>query len=241
MAAHGPDTGDPAQAPVVDIGDAFTGEKSESTLTVLIAFGANFPVAVAKTWSDVDLSRDDREPMLAIRLRALEARIRESPAVVDCTLSLSAPDEPALSLMAVRSSDVGRRRAPPCSRTHAEQLELVVDVGCTRTRPPRVRAQRSTLGASISCGAAAHAGTPDDGGGGAVRTAGTAPLRTGCAPCPGHRRPPCPAAPGTRWPGRWSTRTRAARCAAPGRTRTRRCPASTCEDGRRAGWCCGVE
>ena len=50
MAAHGPDTGDPAQAPVVDIGDAFTGEKSESTLTVLIAFGANFPVAVAKTW-----------------------------------------------------------------------------------------------------------------------------------------------------------------------------------------------
>jgi hypothetical protein len=50
MAAHGPDTGDPAQAPVVDIGDAFTGEKSESTLTALIAFGANFPVAVAKTW-----------------------------------------------------------------------------------------------------------------------------------------------------------------------------------------------
>ena len=46
--------------------------------------------------ADVDLTGDDREPNLAIRLRALEARIRESPAVVDCTLSLSAPDEPAL-------------------------------------------------------------------------------------------------------------------------------------------------
>lgn len=46
--------------------------------------------------ADVDLTGDDREPNLAIRLRALEARIRESSAVVDCTLSLSAPDEPTL-------------------------------------------------------------------------------------------------------------------------------------------------
>ncbi len=46
--------------------------------------------------ADVDLSGDDPEPRLALRLRALEARIRESPAVVDCTLSLSAPDEPDL-------------------------------------------------------------------------------------------------------------------------------------------------
>jgi hypothetical protein len=46
--------------------------------------------------ADVDLSGDDPEPALAMRLRALEARIRESPAVVDCTLSLSAPDEPDL-------------------------------------------------------------------------------------------------------------------------------------------------
>src|SRR6476620_12212803 len=46
--------------------------------------------------ADVDLSGDDPEPRLALRLRALEARIRESPAVVDCTLSLSAPDEPEL-------------------------------------------------------------------------------------------------------------------------------------------------
>ncbi len=46
--------------------------------------------------ADVDLSGDDREPQLALRLRALEARIRRSPAVVDCTLSLSAPDEPEL-------------------------------------------------------------------------------------------------------------------------------------------------
>jgi divalent metal cation (Fe/Co/Zn/Cd) transporter len=46
--------------------------------------------------ADVDLSGDDPEPELALRLRALEARIRESPAVVDCTLSLSVPDEPDL-------------------------------------------------------------------------------------------------------------------------------------------------
>lgn len=47
--------------------------------------------------ADVDLTGDDLEAHLAVRLRALEARIRESPAVVDCTLSLSAPDEPALT------------------------------------------------------------------------------------------------------------------------------------------------
>jgi cation diffusion facilitator family transporter len=46
--------------------------------------------------ADVDLSGDDPESTLALRLRALEARIRQSPAVVDCTLSLSAPDEPDL-------------------------------------------------------------------------------------------------------------------------------------------------
>ena len=46
--------------------------------------------------ADVDLSGDDTESHLAVRLRALEAKIRESPAVVDCTLSLSAPDEPDL-------------------------------------------------------------------------------------------------------------------------------------------------
>ena len=33
---------------------------------------------------------------LAVRLRALEARITEAPAVVATTLSLSAPDEPSL-------------------------------------------------------------------------------------------------------------------------------------------------
>ncbi len=47
--------------------------------------------------ADVDLTGDDTEPHLAVRLRALEAEIRRSPAVVDCTLSLSAPDEPALT------------------------------------------------------------------------------------------------------------------------------------------------
>jgi len=46
--------------------------------------------------ADVDLSGDDAEPHLAVRLRDLEARVSSSPAVVDTTLSLSAPDEPSL-------------------------------------------------------------------------------------------------------------------------------------------------
>jgi cation diffusion facilitator family transporter len=46
--------------------------------------------------ADVDLTGDDTETHLAIRLRALEAQIRQSPAVVDWTLSLSAPDEVSL-------------------------------------------------------------------------------------------------------------------------------------------------
>jgi cation diffusion facilitator family transporter len=45
---------------------------------------------------DVDLSGDDTETHLAVRLRALEAKISASPAVVGAVLSLSAPDEPSL-------------------------------------------------------------------------------------------------------------------------------------------------
>jgi cation diffusion facilitator family transporter len=45
---------------------------------------------------DVDLTGDDTESHLAVRLRALEAKISASPAVVGAVLSLSAPDEPAL-------------------------------------------------------------------------------------------------------------------------------------------------
>ena len=45
---------------------------------------------------DVDLTGDDTESHLAVRLRALEARISASPAVVGAVLSLSAPDEPTL-------------------------------------------------------------------------------------------------------------------------------------------------
>ena len=45
---------------------------------------------------DVDLTGDDTESHLAVRLRALEARICASPAVVGAVLSLSAPDEPTL-------------------------------------------------------------------------------------------------------------------------------------------------
>jgi cation diffusion facilitator family transporter len=46
---------------------------------------------------DVDLAGDDTESHVAVRLRALEARIRASAAVADAVLSLSAPDEPSLS------------------------------------------------------------------------------------------------------------------------------------------------
>jgi cation diffusion facilitator family transporter len=45
---------------------------------------------------DVDLTGDDPEPRLAVRLRALEAKLSASPAVVGAVLSLSAPDEPTL-------------------------------------------------------------------------------------------------------------------------------------------------
>ena len=46
---------------------------------------------------DVDLTGDDTESHVAIRLRALEARITESPAVAGAVLSLSAPDEPTIT------------------------------------------------------------------------------------------------------------------------------------------------
>ena len=45
---------------------------------------------------DVDLTGDDTESHLAVRLRALEARLSASPAVTGAVLSLSAPDEPTL-------------------------------------------------------------------------------------------------------------------------------------------------
>ena len=45
---------------------------------------------------DVDLTGDDTESHVAVRLRALEAKISDSPAVVGAVLSLSAPDEPSL-------------------------------------------------------------------------------------------------------------------------------------------------
>ena len=45
---------------------------------------------------DVDLTGDDTESHVAVRLRALEAKISASPAVAGAVLSLSAPDEPAL-------------------------------------------------------------------------------------------------------------------------------------------------
>jgi cation diffusion facilitator family transporter len=47
---------------------------------------------------DVDLTGDDSESHLAVRLRALEARISASPAVAGAVLSLSAPDEPTLTV-----------------------------------------------------------------------------------------------------------------------------------------------
>jgi cation diffusion facilitator family transporter len=47
---------------------------------------------------DVDLTGDDSESHLAVRLRALEARLSASPAVAGAVLSLSAPDEPTLAV-----------------------------------------------------------------------------------------------------------------------------------------------
>ena len=44
----------------------------------------------------VDLTGDDTESHVAVRLRALEARISASPAVAGAVLSLSAPDDPTL-------------------------------------------------------------------------------------------------------------------------------------------------
>src|ERR1700734_3334565 len=46
---------------------------------------------------DVDLTGDDSESHLAVRLRARGAGIGESPAVAGAVLSLSAPDEPSLT------------------------------------------------------------------------------------------------------------------------------------------------
>lgn len=47
---------------------------------------------------DVDLVGDDIESHLAVRLRALEAKVSGSPAVAGAVLSLSAPDEPTLTV-----------------------------------------------------------------------------------------------------------------------------------------------
>jgi hypothetical protein len=44
----------------------------------------------------VALAGDDTESHVAVRLRALEAKISASPAVAGAVLSLSAPDEPSL-------------------------------------------------------------------------------------------------------------------------------------------------
>jgi hypothetical protein len=47
---------------------------------------------------DVDLTRDDTEAHLAVRLRALEARITVSPAGAGAVLSLSVPGKPTLEI-----------------------------------------------------------------------------------------------------------------------------------------------
>jgi divalent metal cation (Fe/Co/Zn/Cd) transporter len=46
---------------------------------------------------DVDLTGDDTESNVAVRLRALEAKLDASPWVAGAVLSLSAPDEPSLT------------------------------------------------------------------------------------------------------------------------------------------------
>jgi cation diffusion facilitator family transporter len=52
---------------------------------------------VVSVIGDVDLTGDDSESHVAVRLRALEAKIDASPAVAGVVLSLSAPDEPSLT------------------------------------------------------------------------------------------------------------------------------------------------
>jgi cation diffusion facilitator family transporter len=53
---------------------------------------------VVSVIGDVDLAGDDSESHVAVRLRALEAKISASPAVAGAVLSLSAPDEPSLEI-----------------------------------------------------------------------------------------------------------------------------------------------
>jgi hypothetical protein len=45
---------------------------------------------------DVDLVGDDIESHVAVRLRALEAKLSSSPSIAGAVLSLSSPDEPSL-------------------------------------------------------------------------------------------------------------------------------------------------
>ena len=47
---------------------------------------------------DVDLTGDDAESNVAVKLRSLEALVSASPAVAGTVLSLSAPDEPSLTV-----------------------------------------------------------------------------------------------------------------------------------------------
>jgi hypothetical protein len=52
---------------------------------------------------NVDLTGDESESKVAVRLRALEAKLDASPAVAGAVLSLSAPDEPSLELALPRA------------------------------------------------------------------------------------------------------------------------------------------
>jgi len=52
---------------------------------------------VVSVVGDVDLTGDATESNVAVRLRALEAKLDASPAVAGTVLSLSAPDEPSLT------------------------------------------------------------------------------------------------------------------------------------------------
>jgi hypothetical protein len=48
--------------------------------------------------ADVDLTGDDTERHVAVRLRELERRLTASRGVAGAVLSLSAPDEPSLTV-----------------------------------------------------------------------------------------------------------------------------------------------
>ena len=79
--------------------------------------------------ANVDLTGDDTESHLAVRLRALEARISASPAVAGAVLSLSAPDEPGTPGLAISAWPGGTANRPDlCGRRYCRCARIIATV-----------------------------------------------------------------------------------------------------------------